>query len=174
MSVIIEKEIEFTVDFDIEDLVCRVVDRCLEYGKCPYEAWVSVTFTDNEGIRELNREYRNIDRATDVLSFPMIEYENAGDFSILENNDAMVCEYFEPDTGELILGDIVISVEKAREQAEEYGHSVKREIGFLVAHSMFHLFGYDHMEETEREEMEKRQREVLDSLGIARNKKGGI
>lgn len=168
MSVVIEKETDFTVDFDIEKLVCQVIDRCLEYEKCPYEAWVSVTFTDNDGIRAINSEHRGIDSATDVLSFPMIEYEKAGDFSMLENED-MLCEYFEPDTGELMLGDIVISIERAREQAEEYGHSIKREIGFLVAHSMFHLFGYDHMEETEREDMEKRQREVLDSLGIARH-----
>lgn len=169
MSVVIEKETDFTVDFDVEKLVCQVIDRCLEYEQCPYEAWVSVTFTDNEGIREINSQHRNIDSATDVLSFPMIEYKKPGDFSALENDAAVLCEYFEPDTGELILGDIVISVERAREQAEEYGHSFKREIGFLVAHSMFHLFGYDHMEETEREDMEKRQREVLDSLGIARD-----
>lgn len=168
MSVIIEKETEFTVDFDLEKFVCQIADRCLEYEKCPYEAWVSVTFTDNEGIREINKEHRNIDNATDVLSFPMIEYEKAGDFSFLERDEAMLCEYFEPDTGELMLGDIVISVERAEEQAQEYGHSLKREIGFLVAHSMFHLLGYDHMETEERENMEKRQREVLDSLGITR------
>lgn len=168
MSVIIEKETEFTVDFDLEKLVCQIVDRCLEYEKCPYEAWVSVTFTDNEGIREINREHRNIDNVTDVLSFPMIEYEKAGDFSFLERDEAMLCEYFEPDTGELMLGDIVISVERAEEQAEEYGHGIKRELGFLVAHSMFHLLGYDHMETEDRENMEKRQREVLDSLGITR------
>ena len=169
MSVVIEKETEFAVDFDLEKLVCRIVDRCLEYEKCPYEAWVSVTFTDNKGIREMNNEHRNIDSATDVLSFPMIEYEKAGDFSFLEKEEAMICECFEPETGELMLGDIIISVERAKEQAEEYGHSIEREIGFLIAHSMFHLFGYDHMEEKDREDMEKRQREVLDSLGITRN-----
>lgn len=174
MSVVIEKETDFTVDFDIERLVQRVIDKCLEYENCPYEASVSVTFTDNEGIRLLNSQYRNIDSATDVLSFPMIEYEKAGDFSILEKNSVQICDNFEPDTGELMLGDIVISVERAKEQAEEYGHSVEREIGFLVAHSMFHLFGYDHIDEAEREDMEKRQREVLDSLGIARSKKGQV
>ena len=168
MSVIIEKETEFKVDFDLEGLIRQIADKCLEHEKCPYEAWVSVTFTDNEGIREINREHRNIDKATDVLSFPMLEYEKAGDFSYLERDEKILCEYFEPDTGELMLGDIVISVERAEEQAEEYGHSIKREIGFLVAHSMFHLLGYDHMEAEEREDMEKRQREVLNSLGITR------
>ncbi len=167
MSVIIEKETDFTADFDVDDIVCQVAEGCLEYENCPYEASVSVLFTDNEGIKELNSQYRNIDRATDVLSFPMVEYEKPGDFSILENDES-ICECFEPDTGELLLGDIVISVERAKEQSQEYGHSLKREIAFLVAHSMFHLFGYDHMEEEEREEMERRQREVLDRLGITR------
>lgn len=169
MSVVIEKETDFEEDFNVEELVSLVVDRCLEYENCPYEAWVSVTFTDNEGIRKINKEHRNTDSATDVLSFPMIEYEKAGDFSVVENDQALICEYFEPGTGELMLGDIVISVEKAREQAEDYGHGIKRELAFLVAHSMFHLFGYDHMETAEREDMEKRQEEVLDSLGITRS-----
>jgi probable rRNA maturation factor len=168
MSIIIENEAEFQVDFDMDELVEMVVLRCLEYENCPYEAAVSVTFTDNEGIRALNDEHRNIDKVTDVLSFPMVEYEKAGDFSILEKDEDAIYEYFDPDSGELMLGDIVISVERAKEQAEEYGHSVKREIGFLIAHSMFHLFGYDHMNDDEREDMEKRQREVLDSLKIFR------
>lgn len=168
MSVEITKEIESTFDFDVDELVNTVIEGCLDYEKCPYEAKVMVTFTDNETIKEINSRYRNIDRETDVLSFPMVEYEKAGDFSILEADDDIIYDCFEPDTGELVLGDIVISVERAKEQAKEYGHTLKREIGFLVAHSMFHLFGYDHMEEDERIAMEKRQREVLELLGITR------
>lgn len=168
MSVEITKEIEATFDFDVDELVNTVIEGCLDYEKCPYEAKVMVTFTDNETIKEINSRYRNIDRETDVLSFPMVEYEKAGDFSILEADDDIIYDCFEPDTGELVLGDIVISVERAKEQAKEYGHTLKREIGFLVAHSMFHLFGYDHMEEDERIAMEKRQREVLELLGITR------
>lgn len=168
MSIDIEKETECSFDFDVDKLVNDVAEACLNYEKCPYEAKVMVTFTDNEGIRELNRQYRDIDRETDVLSFPMLEYETAGDFSYLESEDDSVYDCFDPDSGELVLGDIVISVDRAREQAEEFGHSLKREIGFLVAHSMFHLFGYDHMEETEREVMEERQRDVLNILGITR------
>ena len=99
----------------------------------------------------------------------MVEYEIAGDFEFLNKDDPYVYEYFEPDTGELILGDIVISSDKVYSQAEEYGHSVKRELGFLVAHSMLHLFGYDHMEDEERAEMERMQSEILDKLGITRN-----
>ena len=167
MSVWIEKEVEIDFDFDVDELVNQVIEGCLDYEKCPYESKVMVTFTNNEGIRAINREFREIDRETDVLSFPMVEYEKPGDFSHLESDMAAV-EYFDPDDGELVLGDIVISVERSKEQAKEYGHSVKREVGFLVAHSMFHLFGYDHMEDDERKVMEDRQREVLLGLGITR------
>ena len=97
----------------------------------------------------------------------MVDYPAPADFSDLEGENASA-EYFHPETGELILGDIVISVERARMQAEEYGHSLKREICFLTAHSMLHLFGYDHIEDEERVEMEQRQEQILQALGIIR------
>ena len=137
----------------------------LPYEKCPYEAEVNVILTDNEAIREINREQRQIDSATDVLSFPMVDYETPSDFDHVEE---AVEDYFNPETGELMLGDIVISVEKVEEQAEKYGHSQTRELAFLVAHSMLHLCGYDHMEEEERLEMEERQRAILDTRGYTR------
>ena len=102
----------------------------------------------------MNLEQRGIDRPTDVLSFPMIEYDAPGDFSVIDEETG---DAFTPETGELMLGDIVISKEKVLSQAEEYGHSPKREYAFLIAHSMLHLFGYDHMEEEERAEMEAHQ-----------------
>ena len=120
--------------------------------------------TQNDEIHEMNRDFRNIDRATDVLSFPMLEYETPGDFSHFESEE----DCFDPETGELLLGDIVISKEKVIAQAEEYGHSVKREYAFLIAHSVLHLSGYDHMEEEERIEMETLQREILNELNILR------
>ncbi len=94
----------------------------------------------------------------------MVDYETSGDFSFLEEAE----EYFDPESGELLLGDIVISKEKVISQAEEYGHSLEREFAFLIAHSMLHLFGYDHMEEKERLEMEQMQKEILDKLCIRR------
>ena len=124
-----------------------------------------MVLTDNDGIRELNRETRGIDRETDVLSFPNVDFTEAGLFEIDEDREA---DYFDPDSGELILGDIMISVDKVSEQAESYGHSLKREFAFLVAHSMLHLCGYDHMEDSERQRMEKRQEEILTRLGITR------
>ena len=110
-------------------------------------------------------QQRGIDRPTDVLSFPMIEYDAPGDFSVIDEETG---DAFNPETGELMLGDIVISKEKVLSQAEEYGHSPKREYAFLIAHSMLHLFGYDHMEEEERAEMEAHQRAIMEKVGIPR------
>ena len=120
--------------------------------------------TTDEEIHAMNREFRQIDAPTDVLSFPMLEYEAPGDFSGFEYQEAS----FHPESGELLLGDIVISKDKVLKQAEEYGHSPKREFAFLIAHSMLHLFGYDHMEEGERLVMEQKQRDILEHVGILR------
>ena len=155
------------LDVPYEELIRRVIDAAMDQEECPYEAEVSVTVTDNAGIREINREFRGIDSETDVLSFPMVQYPEPADFSILED-ETSVCDCFNPETGELLLGDIILSVDKIEEQAEKYGHSVTRELAFLVAHSMLHLFGYDHMEDDERLVMEERQRLLMDALGIAR------
>ena len=114
---------------------------------------VSVTLTNNAYIHELNRDYRGIDRPTDVLSFALRESEEP---EIVDGPEADV------------LGELVISVERAEEQAKEYGHSLRREIAFLTVHGMLHLLGYDHMEDDEREEMEQEQRFVMEQLGIPR------
>jgi probable rRNA maturation factor len=164
MTIEIEKEIKVPFDFDWEEVIKEVVIGAIDYEKCPYEAEVSVVMTDLEGIHQINKEFRQIDRPTDVLSFPMLSYETPGDFEGVEES----IDCFNPETGELMLGDIVLCVEKILEQAESYNHSVKRELAFLTAHSMFHLFGYDHMEEEERKVMEQRQSELLAQLGINR------
>ena len=152
--------------FSVEETVEQVATAVLDMEGCPYEIQLNVLLTDNDGIHNYNKEYRNIDRETDVLSFPNLDFEAPGAFEISEDREA---DYFDPDTGELILGDIIISVDKVKEQAESYGHSRKREFAFLVAHSMLHLCGYDHMEEAEAKVMEAKQEEVLASLGITRD-----
>ncbi len=167
MTILIEKETEDTPDFAYEEIIEKVIGQALQQEGCPYECEINLTFTDNQGIREMNRNFRGLDVPTDVLSFPMISFDSPADFSFLREESPVGC--FHPETGELLLGDIVISLERAREQAQEYGHSLKREISFLVAHSMLHLFGYDHMEEEEREEMEQRQEKILQDLGIVRD-----
>lgn len=170
MSIFIENENNAKFDFDYEELITKVINEAVDYVNCPFEISVEVTIVDNESIRAINKEQREIDNPTDVLSFPMVDYEEAGNFEFLDDeNNPAIYEYFEPDTGELMLGDIVISSEKVYSQAEEYGHSIERELGFLVAHSMLHLFGYDHMEEEERMVMEAKQSEILDRLGITRD-----
>ncbi len=137
---------------DIRRLIKLAVLTTLEYEGVSAKAEVSVTFTDNEGIHELNRDYRNIDRPTDVLSFPMYE------------RDELILE-----SGEIMLGDIVISLEKAQAQAAEYGHSFEREVAFLTVHSMLHLLGYDHeTSETDEKEMFGRQEKILTVAGITK------
>jgi probable rRNA maturation factor len=165
MTINYEYEADGELGFDYEALLNRVVEACLDYEECPYEAEVSILFTDDVNIRQMNQEYRGIDKPTDVLSFPLLAYEQPGDFSQLEED---IAGCFHPETGELLLGDIVISVDRAKAQAEQYGHSLEREIAFLTAHSMFHLFGYDHMGDKDRVMMEEKQEEVLKRLQILR------
>ena len=137
---------------ELEECVRQAVEKVGElYGAA--DAEVSVTLTDNAHIHELNRDYRGIDRPTDVLSF-----------ALNESDEPEILDGPEVD----VLGELVISVERAQEQAMEYGHSLRREIAFLTVHGMLHLLGYDHMEEEERNEMEEEQRYVMEQLGIPR------
>lgn len=154
------------LSFDAEKVAADVIMEALSFEKCPYEAEVSILLSDNEGIRRLNREHRGIDAPTDVLSFPNVDYKSPADFSALEDTAE---DYFNPESGELVLGDIAINVERVYGQALEYGHSTLREYAFLIAHSMLHLLGYDHMEEDEAEVMETRQEEILKRIGINRD-----
>ena len=165
MSFFLEEEVDVSFDFAYKELAEKIIEYCLDYAKFPYEAEVNLTLTDNEGIHAINKEFRQIDRPTDVLSFPMLNYEIPGDFAFLDDEDS---DDFNPDTGEALLGDIIISIEKVYEQAESYGHSVEREYAFLITHSMLHLFGYDHMEEEERIIMEGKQRTILELAGYKR------
>ena len=137
----------------LKKLIRRAIRTALSYEQFTRPCELSVTFTDNEGIRELNREYRKIDRATDVLSFPQFDFE-AGEVL--------------PKEGPVALGDIVLSLERAEEQAKEFGHSFSRETAFLTVHSVLHLLGYDHERgETEDADMRARQREIMEQMGLA-------
>lgn len=165
MTSYVENETEYNFPFAIQELVDRIMDAVMDMEHCPYETTVNLLMTDNAGIREYNREYRGLDRETDVLSFPNIAFRKEGDFSVVETDEA---DYFDPDSGELVLGDIILSAERVVAQAQEYGHSLLREAAFLTAHSMFHLCGYDHMEQAQAAVMEQKQEAVLQQLGIAR------
>lgn len=164
MTLNFETEYEGELPFQAQEIAKKVFTFTMDYLKCPYEAEVSLLLTNDETIHQINKEQRGIDRATDVLSFPMADYEKEGDFSFLE--EAQDC--FHPESGELLLGDIVISADKVLQQAESYGHSPLREYAFLIVHSLLHLVGYDHMEAEEAAAMEKKQAEILDNMGITR------
>lgn len=151
-----QDKVEFTEE--LESAVKSVCEAVLAEEECDFDAEISLTLTDDESIREINREHRGIDKPTDVLSFPMLEFD--GDSYDAEE---------EPDSGLVVLGDIVISMERAAAQAEEYGHSLKRETAFLTAHSMLHLLGYDHVDDEEGERvMREKQDKILNGLNITR------
>lgn len=143
--------------YKLKMLVRGAVEATLDLENYQNTAEVSITFTDNEGIHKLNAKYRGVDRPTDVLSFPLFDYDGTSE---------------EPPVDEMMnmLGDIVISLEKAAEQADEFGHSFEREVAFLTAHSMLHLLGYDHeLSEEDDREMREKQNAVMDMLGLTIN-----
>lgn len=164
MTITIENEYSGKMPNNYKKIIEQVVEEACDYVNCPYEACVDVLLTDNDSIHEINMDQRGIDRPTDVLSFPMNEYSKPENFDEIEQ---MGC--FDPESGELMLGDIVISIDKVFAQAEEFDHSPEREIAFLVAHSMLHLFGHDHMKEEERIVMEAKQKEILEKTGYTRD-----
>lgn len=161
----LENETEAVFDFPIEETAYAVIKKVLEVEACPYNVEVNVLITDNEGIREYNRQMRDIDAPTDVLSFPNLDYDAPSVFYIDPVSEA---DYRNPENGNIIFGDIILNAERVFSQAEEYGHSVKREYAFLIAHSMYHLCGYDHMTDEEAKIMESRQEEILSLLQITR------
>ena len=165
MALFYEEEVAFDVDFNAKEVAEAVINEVADMVELFYDFEVYLTMVDNEAIHEINKEHRGIDRPTDVLSFPNLDFDTPGDFGFVSVNAA---SYMNPETKSLVLGDIIISVEMVAEQAAEYGHSKKREFAFLVAHSMLHLFGYDHMEAEEAAVMEAMQKEALEALDITR------
>ncbi|MCH5138151.1 rRNA maturation RNase YbeY [Clostridiaceae bacterium UIB06] len=151
---------------ELKNTINAVIEHALKEEKVEVPCEVSIIFIDNEEIRDINRENRNIDRVTDVLSFPMLDYPKGKVFKEVYLNYE-----FEPsdlDDGNLVLGDIALSLEKAKEQSLEFGHSFFREAAYLTVHSILHLLGYDHMEEEEKEIMRKREEEILNKFALTR------
>ena len=120
MTSYVENETGVSFPFDIQELLDKIMETVMDMENCPYETTVNLLLTDNAGIREYNRDYRDMDRETDVLSFPNIAFDKEGDFSVVEQDEA---DYFDPDSGELLLGDIILSADRVEVQAQEYGHS---------------------------------------------------
>lgn len=160
-------DFEYEFDFDYEDVLRKAIYRTLEKHGLSEDVSLSVSFVNEQTIKQINLENRDIDRITDVLSFPNIPFENPGDFSILDD-DMVINQCIDIDTDTLYLGDVIICYKRAMEQADEYGHSFMREVAFLTVHSILHLIGYDHMTDDERVIMEDMQKLILDELGITR------
>lgn len=144
---------------DWEKIVKRVLDKCFEEeGLLDSKLIITITFTTPEEIRKINKKYRKIDRATDVLSFPMFEKDELDEK--IKNKDFLY---------EDVLGDIIISIDKVREQAEEYGHSFERELSYMLVHGFYHLMGYDHIEEEDKKIMRPKEEKILKELKITRD-----
>lgn len=174
MTIYYENQTDYEFDFDYKKTANDVISKTLLLEHFNYDVEVSITFVDEENIREINKEFRDLDKSTDVLSFPMIEYDS--DYSRISDRKEEMYDFLidridikNPDTDEIILGDIVLCIPVIIMQAQEYNHSILREYAFLIAHSMLHLLGYDHIEDDERIIMENKQNQILESLSITRD-----
>ena len=157
---------KINADEKLVDLLKNVIEFTLKDVEVDVDCEVSLLFVDNDEIREINNETRGIDRPTDVLSFPMLDYEDKKVFKEMYKNYEFSQSDFDGD--ELVLGDVVLSLERALEQSEEFNHSFEREASYLVVHSILHLLGYDHMEDEDKLVMRKREEEILNKLNITR------
>ncbi len=155
MTLLIDNRTNFELTDEIKEMLEKVCLKSLQYEEFNEDCEVSLSIVTNDEIHDINKQFRNIDSPTDVLSFPQLTFEEGEEADVNEN-------------GEIVLGDIIISIDRAKEQAEEYGHSLKRELAFLSVHSMLHLMGYDHMVPEEEEDMFRRQKEILIEAGIPR------
>lgn len=166
MTIFLEEESDNLdkLDFEYKGLIEDAARAAALKEGFSEELQLSVTLTDERAIREINSNFRDVDAVTDVLSFPMLSFDGGYGYSHMVSDMANT----DPDSKELIIGDIVLCIPRIIEQAGEYGHSVKREFAFLVVHSMLHLFGYDHIEEEDRVLMEEEQRAIMEDLGISR------
>ena len=174
MTIYYENQTDYEFDFDYKKTANDVISKTLLLEHFNYDVEVSITFVDEENIREINKEFRDLDKSTDVLSFPMIEYDS--DYSRISDRKEEMYDFLidridikNPDTDEIILGDIVLCIPVIIMQAQEYNHSILREYAFLIAHSMLHLLGYDHIEDDKRIIMENKQNQILESLSITRD-----
>ena len=153
---LVYKDVEEKKEY--KEVIEKVLTKCFEEEKLENsKLYITVTLTNPENIRKINKEYRNIDRATDVLSFPMFEKDELEEK--IKKNDFKHID---------VLGDLVISIEKVQEQAKEYGHSFERELSYMLVHGFYHLMGYDHIKEEDKKKMRPKEEKILNDLKILR------
>ncbi|MBC2579242.1 rRNA maturation RNase YbeY [Clostridium sp. DJ247] len=166
MILIDNRQNKIQVTDELENTIVKVVEHSLQQENVNIPCEVSIIFVDNQEIKEINKENRNIDKVTDVLSFPMLEFPTGKVFKeAYEGHEFAESDF---DDGSLVLGDIALSLEKAKEQSIEFGHSFLREASYLIVHSILHLLGYDHMEEEEKSVMRRREEEILEKFQLVR------
>lgn len=158
MTIYIDNRIEMLATEDVEGIIKKIAAQTLAYEGRSTDCEISVSIVDLDEIQQINEQFRGIDSPTDVLSFPLLTFEEGEEIGVGERNEK----------GEVLLGDIILCYQRAKAQAEEYGHSLSRELAFLTAHSMLHLLGYDHMEADEEKDMFQRQKEILNLAGFPR------
>ena len=168
MSLFIEWEVEIGEEIkkSVEEVFQRAIAAALTSEGVATPTEIGLTVVSAETIKAMNAEYRGIDKVTDVLSFPLLDYDEEEPEERIQK--AFEMDEIDPETEEVMLGDIIICLERAKEQAEEYGHSLLRELGFLAVHSVLHLLGYDHMTEEEETIMFGKQRSILNGIGLSR------
>ncbi|MGL5245116.1 MAG: rRNA maturation RNase YbeY [Sarcina sp.] len=167
MILLDDRQNKFKVDHNFLNKLKSTIEEVLKEEQVEENCQISLVFVDNEEIKNINRDCRGIDKATDVLSFPMLTYPQGKVYKEAYLKHRFDETYF--DDKELVLGDIVLSLERAKEQSEEFNHSFIRESCYLVTHSVLHLLGYDHMKDDEKKIMRKREEEILSNLNITRN-----
>ena len=165
MQIDLEWEVKGETEIPYKKIAEEIIEEAVEYLHCPYDISVSVLFIEDAEMHRINLENRGIDKSTDVLSFPLLNLDAPAHFTEEMEKDP---GNFDPDSGELLLGDIIINWDRVLSQAREYGHSPERELAFLIAHSLLHLFSFDHLEEEERKQMEEKQEDILQNRGYRR------
>ncbi len=161
-----DRQSNICIENNLVETIERVVDFALKIENMQEDYEVSIIFVDNQNIKKLNNDFRHIDKETDVLSFPMLEYPEGKVYKEVYKTIHLDDSFY--DEGKLILGDIALSLEKALEQSKEYGHSFEREVTYLTVHSILHLLGYDHMEESDKVIMRNREEEILMNFNLQR------
>lgn len=163
-----DKSLDEIFDFNVENVTKKVLNECNEVEKVPFDTSINVSIVNDSKIKRINKEERNIDKVTDVLSFPVLDLKKPKDYKKFYKNKKLDLEFLDLDTNTVLLGDIVINKNKVITQSKAYNHSIKREYAFLLTHSFLHLIGFDHMKKIDEEKMCIEQEKILNKLKIFR------
>ena len=168
LNITYDEKLDKVFGFNVENVTKKVLNKCNEVEKVPFDTSINVSIVNDSKIKKINKEERNIDKVTDVLSFPILDLKKTKDYKKFYKNKKLNIEFLDLDTNTVLLGDVVINKNKVLSQSKLYNHSIKREYAFLLTHSFLHLVGYDHMKKNDEEKMCKEQEKILNNLKINR------